>query len=109
MGIDYYKLYLRKFCGSYDDARICETEEKLLKLIDINYNNYAGCLIIARDKQNDQDIIIGSRSFENAKIKEEKKRLANDSLSNVEKTKNKKSKTTKQKTNQGKRLVKRRK
>ena len=75
MGIDYYKLYLRKFCGSYDDAKICETEEKLLKLIDINYNNYAGCLIIARDKQNDQDIIIGSRSFENAKVKEEKKQV----------------------------------
>ena len=109
MGIDYYKLYLRKFCGSYEDAKICENEEKLLKLIDINYNNYSGCLIIGRDKQNNEDIIVGSRWFNNEKVKEEKKRLADDSLSNVKKTKHQKVKTTKQKTNQGKRLVKRRK
>lgn len=98
MGIDYYKLYLRKFCGSYEDAKVCETEEKLLKLIDINYNNYAGCLIIARDKQNNQDIIIGSRNFENTKVKEEKKRFSDNIILDNKET-----------TNKGKRLVKRRK
>ena len=33
MGIDYYKLYLRNFYGSYENAKRYKTEEKLLQAI----------------------------------------------------------------------------
>ena len=109
MGIDYYKLYVRNFYGSYENAKRYITEEKLLQAIDTYFKDYAGCLIIARDNQNNEDIIIGSRVFNNEKIKEKKQSLAYDCSTNDEKTKYKKNKTRKTKTNQGKRLVKRRK
>ncbi len=104
--IDYYKLYLRNFYGSYEDAKRYKTEEKLLQAIDIYFNDYEGCLIIARDNQNNEDIIIGSRVFNNEKVKKEKQTsLVNDNTINNKTTKNQETKVKQSKTNQGKRLV----
>lgn len=108
--IDYYKLYLKNFYGNYENVKKYKTEEKLLQAIDTYFNDYAGCLIIARDNQNNEDIIIGSRVFNNEKVKKEKQTLlVNDSTTNGKTTKNQKTKTKQSKTNQGKRLVRRKK
>ncbi len=61
----HYKLYLRKFCGSYDDPIPFDNLDKLLNMLDRYFYDFAGYLIIAWDTEWKSDIIITSGDFDN--------------------------------------------
>ncbi len=61
----HYKLYLRKFCGSYEDAKPFDSLEKLLNTLNNYFYDYVGYLIIAWDSEMKSDIIITSGDFDN--------------------------------------------
>ena len=108
MNYDYYKLYLRNQHYGYEEAKYYKDFNKLLNDLGKYYHDFKGCLIIARDKINDCDVLVCSKEFNNDLTKS-KKEKSNKKKNNIfTKVKKKHKKVKKKCKSIPKRLVRRR-
>ena len=67
MNYDYFKLYLKKMCGAYQEPIRYRDYNVLINDLDKYYHDFFGCMIVARDEKNRCDIPICTKEFQNGK------------------------------------------